>query len=111
MEYLYIVVGITSLLIVVRHVYGRGRMAGLTEATAELTDGLVAVCEQDGQAVPASVQSAIKKLNRTGGAGHDSAAAAYAAELRGYGEVLGRACWQAGLAKGLEQARVDKSTR
>lgn len=106
MELLYLVVGATTLLIVVRHVYARGRMAGLTEATAELTEGIVSVCEQDGEAVPATVQSAIKKLNRTGSKGKDSAADVFAAELRGFGEVLGQACWKSGLAKGLAQSRA-----
>lgn len=84
--------------------FEKGRLQGMAEATREISRGIGAHYELEGQAVPESVAKALKAFNAVSGKRWKKGSTdPYHARLWTVGDAIGEACWLKGHAAGIRR--------
>ena len=87
-----------------RSYFEKGRLQGMEEATRELTRGISAHYELDGQVVPESVATALKAFSAVSGKHRKKRSTdPYHAQLWIVGDAIGEACWMKGHGAGMRR--------
>ena len=102
-----------------RSYFGKGRLAGMEEATREIIRGLDCHYEQAGLAPPDHVTKAVEAVKLFArGASCEKSIRRYHARLWTFGDAVGAACWRKGydtckarMTPANDRVRLDLSTR